>query len=327
MIQDRMIFRAKVSIPQHILDRLGPKHAARRLELEEQLKTKQIGHGQGIFSIDRYLSVNKIVRVGLVLSGLSKRGAANIFRIDLVKNEIVLPDLPEAFEGFRILQLSDLHCDIHPELMAAIRTSMVGVAHDAVVLTGDYHNEIVKPINDSLEAMRQFIPNLHPLRFAILGNHDYLAKVALFEECGLPVLLNESLPIERTGINGMERIWICGVDDAHFFRTHDLVAAKAGIPSGEITILLSHTPETHREAAVLGYHVHLSGHTHGGQICLPGGISVVNNAPGCRREHIAGPWREGQMIGYTSRGTGAAGVPARFNCPPEMTLHTLTRGI
>lgn len=290
------------------------------------MKSKEISHGQGLFSIDRYLSVNTIIRLGLRLSGLSKRGTANIFNIDLVKNEIVLPDLPEAFEGFRILQLSDLHCDIHPGLMEAIRSLMGRFSHDAVVLTGDYHNEIVEPIDESLAAMQQFIPHLHPVRFGILGNHDYLAKVAVFEECGLPVLLNESIAIERTGSNGNERIWICGVDDAHFFRTHDLVAARAGIPSGEITILLSHTPETHREAAALGYHVHLCGHTHGGQICLPGGVAVVNNAPGCRREHIAGPWREDKMTGYTSRGTGSAGVAARFNCPPEMTLHTLTRG-
>ena len=310
-----------MSIPQHIINRLGPKHAAQRLELEDQLKSKQITHGQGIFSINRYLSVNKIIRLGLSLSGLSKRGAANIFEIELVENELVAPGLPEVFEGFRILQLSDLHCDIHPKLMGAIRTSMECVPHDAVVLTGDYHNEIVEPIDDSLEAMRNFIPHLHPVRFAILGNHDYLAKVTVFEECGLPVLLNESMPIERAG----QRLWICGVDDAHFFRTHDLAAARAGIPEGEITILLSHTPETHREAAALGYHVHLSGHTHGGQVCLPGGVAILNNAPGCRREQIAGPWREGKMSGYTSRGTGSAGVAARFNCPPEMTLHTLTR--
>ena len=90
-----------------------------------------------------------------------------------------------------------------------------------------------------------------------------------------------------------------------------------------MTILLSHSPETHREAAALGYDLQLSGHTHGGQICLPGGIPILHNAPGCRRELIAGPWREGSMLGYTSRGAGAAGVAARFFCPPEITIHTL----
>ena len=67
----------------------------------------------------------------------------------------------------------------------------------------------------------------------------------------------------------------------------------------------------------------LCGHTHGGQICLPGGIPLYRNAPGCRREHLAGSWREGAMIGYTSRGTGSAGVAARFCCPPEVTIHIL----
>ena len=167
--------------------------------------------------------------------------------------------------------------------------------------------------------MLRLIPSLHPTRFAILGNHDFLEKVALLEEAGLPFLLNESTPIER----GSSRLWICGIDDPHFFRTHDLAAAHAGIPEGETSILLSHSPETYREASEFGYDLHLSGHTHGGQICAPGGIPIYRNAPGCRRKHLAGSWREGKMIGYTSRGTGSAGVAARFHCPPEITLHIL----
>lgn len=315
-----------MSVPQHILDRLGPQRAARRLDLERRLLKKQVAQERGVFPIRRYLSINTLARLGISLCGLTERGFRNILDIQIVENEVILPELPEAFEGFRLLQLADLHCDIHPLLMRAICEKMQEVSHDAVVLVGDYHNEIMDPFEESLEAMRQFIPHLHPVRFAILGNHDYLAKVPVFEECGLPVLLNEAHSLERDG----KRLWICGVDDAHFFRTHDLALARAGIPDGEISILLSHTPETHKEAAHLEYHLHLSGHTHGGQICLPspsGGIPILNNTHGCRRELIAGPWREGAMLGYTSRGTGSAGVAARFNCPPEITLHILTRGI
>lgn len=308
-----------MSVPQHILRRLGSERAARRLQLEANLIKKKLEREKGAFSLRRILTVNRLIQLGIRLSGLEKRGFENAIAIQIVENEVFIPSLPAAFDGFRLLQLADLHCDLHPPLMEKIRSMIATIPHDAVVLTGDYHNEILTPIAESLEAMRLLIPHLHPRRFAILGNHDYLEKVEHFEEWGLPVLLNESQPIEKDG----QRIWICGVDDAHFFGTHDLQAARSVIHDDEIKILLSHTPETHHEAAALGYNLHLSGHTHGGQICLPGGIPIYHNSPGCRRELLAGAWREGEMPGYTSRGTGCAGAAARFFCPPEVTVHSL----
>ena len=313
-------------IPQQMIDRLGPEKAARRLNLELGIAQRMRSGAKKPFSVRRYLSVKHLARLGIKLSGMTDRGVRNLLDIRIVKNEVLLPELPASFEGFRILQLTDLHCDIHPELMESIRRKMQEIPHDAVVLTGDYHNEILEPFDESLGAMQRLIPHLHPLRLAILGNHDHLVKAVHFEQYGLPVLLNEACPIERTGNKGVERIWFCGIDDPHFFKSHDLVKARRGIPEDEITILLSHSPETHREAAALGYHLQLSGHTHGGQICLPGGVPILHNAPGCRRELIAGPWREKNMVGYTSRGTGAAGVAARFFCQPEITVHTIRSG-
>jgi predicted MPP superfamily phosphohydrolase len=314
-------------IPRQILDRLGQGNAARRLAREHELHEKRLARENGGFSLRRFFTVNAVIGFVIRLSGLRKRGLRNALDLRIVEHEVFLPGLPTAFEGFRLLQLADLHCDLHPKIMEGVLTVMAQIPHDAVVLTGDYLNEILHPIEESLEAMRQFIPHLHPVRFAILGNHDYLEMVPRFEQWGLPVLLNESRAIERTVVrNGeckKERLWICGVDDAHAFHSHDLKAARAGIPGGEITILLSHTPETHREAAALGYHLHLNGHTHGGQICWPGGTPIYHNAPGCRGKLLAGSWREGSMLGYTSRGTGSAGVAARFFCPPEVTVHIL----
>lgn len=251
--------------------------------------------------------------------GLRKRGLRNTLDLRIVEHEVVIPNLPEPFEGFRLLQLSDLHCDLDRRIMERIAAGIATTHHDAVVLTGDYHNDIRKPFVNSINEMLRLIPILHPLRYAVLGNHDFLEKVPPLEEAGLPFLLNEALPLERDG----KRLWICGIDDPHFFRTHDLVKARSGVPAGEPSILLSHSPETYREAAGFGYDLQLSGHTHGGQICAPGGIPVYRNAPGCRREHLAGSWREGTMVGYTSRGTGSAGVTARFHCPPEITVHIL----
>jgi len=307
------------SIPETIRKRLGDEKTARRLHLEERLRSRKVAQGLGPFAVERLFSVNAVIGAAVATCGLRATGLRNILDLRVEEHEAVIPGLPEAFEGFRLLQLADLHCDLDDRIMDRITEVMATVHHDAVVLTGDYHTKIHRPFDRSLAAMRRLIPLLHPKRFAILGNHDLLAEVAPLEEAGLPFLLNEALPLEHRD----SRLWICGIDDPHFFRTHDLSLARASVPAGEATILLSHSPETYREAAALGYSLMLSGHTHGGQICLPGGFPIYRNAPGCRREHLAGSWREGTMLGYTSRGSGTAGVAARFHCPPEITVHIL----
>jgi predicted MPP superfamily phosphohydrolase len=269
--------------------------------------------------MEHFLSLNACISGFLAACGMSAKGLENVMDVRVEENEVFLPGLPKPFEGFRLLQLADLHCDLDVRIMERIRDVMAGVSHDAVVLTGDYQNKVHLPFDQSLLEMRRLIRDLHPIRFAVLGNHDFLEMVAPLEAEGLPFLLNESLPLKHHDA----RLWICGIDDPHFFRTHDLQRARSEVPASEPAILLSHSPETFREAASLGYSLMLSGHTHGGQMCLPGGIPVYRNAPGCRREHLAGSWREGTMLGYTSRGSGTAGVAARFHCPPEITVHIL----
>jgi predicted MPP superfamily phosphohydrolase len=307
------------SIPESIRQRLGEEKTDRRLRLQEKLKQRKVSQGLGLFALERFFSVNACIGGIISLCGMKERGFRNIMDLRIEQHEVILPSLPAAFEGFRLLQLADLHCDLDANMMTRIREVMLTIPHDAVVLTGDYHNKVSETFEHSVNAMISLIPYLHPLRFAVLGNHDFLEKVEPLEATGLTFLLNESAFIEREG----SRIWICGIDDPHFFLTHDLVQARSGVPVNEISILLSHSPETYREAGSLGYDLQLSGHTHGGQICAPGGIPLYRNAPGCRREHLSGSWREGKMIGYTSRGTGSAGVAARFHCPPEITIHTL----
>lgn len=307
------------AIPSSIHDRLGKEKTDRRLRLQEKLKQRKVSQGLGLFAMERFFSVNACVGGIISLCGMKKRGLTNILDLRIEQHEVILPTLPVAFEGFRIMQLADLHCDLDASMMMRIREVIPTIPHDAVMLTGDYHNMVTESFEHSVNEMISLIPHLHPLRFAILGNHDFLEKVDPLEAAGLPFLLNESAFIEREG----SRIWICGIDDPHFFLTHDLVKARSGVPVNGISILLSHSPETYRESAILGYNLQLSGHTHGGQICPPGGLPLYRNAPGCRREHLAGSWREGTLIGYTSRGTGSAGVAARFHCPPEITIHTL----
>ena len=95
------------------------------------------------------------------------------------------------------------------------------------------------------------------------------------------------------------------------------------MPAGAFSILLSHTPEIYRQAAHAGFDVLLAGHTHGGQICLPGGIPITldSNLP---RTMGAGAWMYHGMTGYTSVGAGSSVVAVRLNCLPEITLHHFT---
>ena len=256
----------------------------------------------------------------LKIAGLARRARREYLDVRLVTNEIFLRRLPKAFDGFRLLQLTDLHCDLDPALIPATIRALQGVSWDLAILTGDFHNHIAGDHTPSLRLMEDLLIHLPGPRVAIMGNHDFLARAAEFEERSLQVLLNENLPLERNG----ERLWLCGCDDPRFFRTHDLARSRSGVPDDECAILLAHSPQVWKEAAALGFDLMISGHTHGGQICLPGGFPIVRNAPIPTRL-IAGHWCEGSLQGYTSRGTGACGVPARLFCPAEITLHILRK--
>jgi predicted MPP superfamily phosphohydrolase len=156
--------------------------------------------------------------------------------------------------------------------------------------------------------------------YAVLGNHDTIQMVPGLEAMGIRVLLNECEIIQR----GDQQIYLAGIDDAHFFRVDNIEKAALSIPHGEFSILLSHTPEIYRQAAHANFNLMLSGHTHGGQICLPGSIPIKLEAVLPRRMG-AGSWHYHNMTGYTSVGAGSSVVPARLNCPPEITLHYLRR--
>jgi hypothetical protein len=144
--------------------------------------------------------------------------------------------------------------------------------------------------------------------------------VPRLEAMGVHVLVNECATIERGG----QSIYLAGVDDAHFYRADNIEKAVAAIPPDVFSILLTHTPEIYRQAAHAEFDLLLSGHTHGGQICLPGGIPITLDSVLPRRLG-KGAWKHHGMQGYTSVGAGSSVVPVRFNCPPEITLHVLER--
>jgi predicted MPP superfamily phosphohydrolase len=196
--------------------------------------------------------------------------------------------------------------------------NLENLQYDLCVLTGDYRGRIFGSFDEAIEGLASLRPYLGKLVYGVLGNHDSLRMVPEIEAMSVQMLLNESVLLEREN----QRLHIAGVDDAHLYRTHDIAKATSQIPRPEFSILLSHTPEVYREAAQADFDLILSGHTHGGQICLPGSIALTlcANLP---RRMGAGAWRYQGMFGYTSVGLGSSLVPVRFNCPPEITLHHL----
>jgi hypothetical protein len=298
--------------------RLGRRHARARLGIERDHEAQVFGQGINFFHIENLTLSHTVIRAILMASGLYWRGRSNAAKVELRENHIVLPRLPAAFDGLTILQLSDLHIELSEAAMERVVDLVTNARYDLCVLTGDYRAQTWGSYEAALSGVARVRAALRGAVYGVLGNHDTICMVPGLEAMGIRMLLNEYVTIERAG----EPIHLVGVDDAHFYRMDNLEKASAGIPSEAFTVLLTHTPEIYRQASHAGFDLLLSGHTHGGQICLPGRIPVTLDSV-LPRSFGSGPWQYHDMIGYTSAGAGCTGVPVRFNCPPEITLHRL----
>jgi len=312
---------ADALIQDKLVTRLGDCHARQRWGIETTAEPRVFGGGLNFFHPENWYSFHSIIRYCLMASGFYWRGRHNARNIRIEQNSIVLPHLPHAFEGLRLLHISDLHIDMDPVISDDVIRKVQQVEYDICVMTGDYRARTFGGIQDTMKALGQLREKLNPPIYAVLGNHDSVRMVPGMEQMDIRVLLNETVVIEKHD----SRIYLAGIDDAHFFRVDNIEKAAESIPPNETSILLSHTPEIYRQAAHAGFDVMLCGHTHGGQICLPGGIPLTLDA-NCPRFVGRGPWRYCAMHGYTTRGAGTSIVNVRLNCPPEITIHSLTKG-
>ncbi len=308
------------SVDERLARRLGRVHARQRLGIEEAHEAQIFGQGLNFFHIENWYSIHALIRASLAMVGLLGRGKRNASSVRLTANRIVSPRLPAAFEGFRILHLSDLHTDMSAAAMARVGELVRDLAYDVCVITGDFRGKTFGPYQDALDGVARVAARLKGPVYGVLGNHDTVRMVPALEDMGVHMLLNECVAIMRGG----ERLHLAGIDDAHFFRADNIEKAAAEIPEHEFAILLSHTPEIYRQAAHAGFDVLLAGHTHGGQVCLPGGIPITLDSTLPRR-YGAGAWAYHGMAGYTSVGAGSSVVAVRLNCPPEITVHELVR--
>ena len=302
--------------------RLGPGLYQKRMTREAaQLRRATSLRGR-LWDSDAAYSVGSLLGMAASVVGVARRGMRNAQDVALRRNTVAIPNLPSSLAGFRILHLSDLHVEHSEGQLVRVRDLLrSGIGFDICVFTGDFHAHVRSSLRRTLPPMARLASLIRQPMYAVLGNHDPLALAQYLEKAGMRVLCNESELLRV----GDAHLCIAGIDDAHYFGTEDFAAAAATNPSADVAVLLSHTPEVYAAAAAEGFHLMLSGHTHGGQICLPGGVPVIVQAPQLPRRMARGPWRHGALAGYTSTGLGTSLASLRFNCPPEIALHTLTR--
>jgi uncharacterized protein len=284
--------------------RLGPLHVRMRLGIEREHEAQAFGQGLNFLHLENLPIMQAMIEIVLRATGTYWRGRANAAKVQLRRNTIRLANLPSAFDGFTILHLSDLHADLSGPAMERVGELAHDLEYDLCVLTGDYRGRTHGNCEPCLEVVARLREALRGDVYGVLGNHDSIAMVPDLEALGIRMLLNECVPIRR----GPASIYLAGVDDAHFYRADNLEKTAGDIPDGCVAVLLSHTPEIYRQAAHAGFDLMLSGHTHGGQICLPGGVPILLEAD-LPRAFSAGAWRHAGMAPIPQSGPGRRSFP------------------
>ncbi|MEK6281459.1 MAG: metallophosphoesterase [Acidobacteriota bacterium] len=254
--------------------------------------------------------------LALNLTAAARSALTEPYRLTIEHTQIYLRRLPRALDGFRIVQLSDIHHSpftSRQQIERAVQTAS-GLQPDIIALTGDYiskEREYAAPCAELLGKLRA----RHGV-YAVLGNHDHWTDAALitdlFRAEGITVLINQGMRFEKNGA----AFWLAGVDDT-MVGLEDLPLALAGSSEDEMKLLLAHNPIILRRAAREGVDLVLSGHTHGGQVKL---IADRNATGRPRRRVLKGLGSEGETQIYVTRGLGTVVLPVRFGCPPEVSL-------
>ncbi|HMK09222.1 MAG TPA: metallophosphoesterase [Anaerolineales bacterium] len=242
----------------------------------------------------------------------------------LFRLEVGVPGLEEAFDGYRLAHLTDLHLGqwLSPARLEGVVDLTNGLGADLIALTGDFLSYDLDGSARDLEA--QFARLRAPDGvFAVLGNHDHWVGAdrvrPLLQRCGIRELRNDVFTLRRGGAV----LHLAGVDDV-MVHQDDLAQVMARLPAGGPALMLAHEPDFADQVARTGrFGLQLSGHSHGGQVVLPG-FGPLIRGPHCWKYPIDRYQVRGMTL-YTNRGLGSNMWWIRINCPPEIALVTLRR--
>ncbi len=249
--------------------------------------------------------------------------------LGLTRLELPLRYLPRVFDGLSILHVTDLHLTEGMRPAEAIAPLLAGTEYQLAVYTGDLADDA-----GEMEALAHLFAALRPrdAAFAVLGNHDHYhyrhdtgegpqpndlrPLLRTLDECGVQLLDNASASLYDGALR------VVGVDDPALGLDR-LGAAFAGVPGDAATLLLAHSPDVLLRLGRYRPGLLLAGHTHGGQMRLPGNLGPFASVSALPRRYSMGAYVYDGVQTYVSRGVGTSGAPARWNCPPEVTLITL----
>jgi predicted MPP superfamily phosphohydrolase len=243
--------------------------------------------------------------------------------------DVFVPDLPAAFAGLRIAQVSDLHVGPHTSRrhLAKVTRAIRTARPDLIAITGDQVDDYGRDVETFARVFGELSAPLGV--FAVAGNHDVYAGWpqvrAGLESMGATVLVNDALAIEREG----ERLWIAGTGDpaaggrgfgATAGAAPDISRTLARVPADSFVIALAHNPALWPSLADRGVQLTLSGHTHHGQLSIP---RINWSLASLFLEHAMGWHRRGRSLLYINPGTNYWGLPLRIGALPEVTVFTL----
>ena len=274
----------------------------------------------GAFERGSALAVVVVALLVTLVGAWNARRTAAVVRID-----VPIAGLPDALHGFTIAQISDVHVGptIRAGYVRAIVEAVNRLGADMVAVTGDLVDGSVADLRPHVAPLAQL--NSRHGTFFVTGNHEYYsgahAWIAELRRLDMQVLVNEHVVLRHAEAT----LVVAGVTDPsahHFDPAHrsDARAALDGAPlDAAVRLLLAHQPRSAAAAAEAGFHLQLSGHTHGGQF-WPWNLFVRLQQP-----FTAGLYRLQDLWVYVSRGTGYWGPPKRFGAPSEITRLRLVR--
>ena len=256
-------------------------------------------------------------------------------RIVVTKIEVESARLPESFEGYRIVHVSDLHNDEFGEDNEKLLALIKDAKPDMIAITGDLLDSRRTSVEKALNFAEQAV-QIAPCYY-VTGNHESREDEAYGKlekamiEAGVIVLRNDKLTLEKDG----EAITVAGIDDPRFVLSSDRLARMESVigdvltgllkdvPEEQFTLLLSHRPELFELYCEHDVDLVLSGHVHGGQFRIPGIGGIIGPGQGLLPDYDAGLYNKDNTNMVLSRGLGQSIVPFRINNPPELVLVSL----